>query len=234
MPSKRPSPSPTEPAPGSADGRGRRPDPWAPAVAHLRDVDPRWAPLIDRIGPCRLRPSNDRFGILVRAIVGQQISSKAAASINRRLLDLQGAPRHLPEALLALGIDGVRNAGLSGVKASYVLNLSEAADSGRLGLSRIGRLADAEIVARLTEIRGIGPWTAEMFLIFALARPDVLSVGDLGVRVGIRDHYALGDLPGPRDCVALAEPWRPFRSVAMWYLWRGIDTPAAATPPPLL
>ncbi|WP_169973005.1 DNA-3-methyladenine glycosylase family protein [Tautonia rosea] len=203
-----------------------RVDPWADAVAHLRKCDSRWCPVIDRIGPCRLRPKPDRFGILVRAIVGQQISSKAATSINRRLLQGQGAHRHRAETLLALGVEGIRSAGLSGVKASYVLHLSEAVATKRLVLSRIGRLDDSEIMAQLTAIRGIGPWTAEMFLIFALNRPDVLSVGDLGVRVGIRDHYGLEDLPSPRRCVELAEPWRPFRSVAMWYLWRTIDTPS--------
>jgi DNA-3-methyladenine glycosylase II len=164
--------------------------------------------------------------------VGQQISSKAAASINRKLLALQDSARHRPEALLGLGPDGVRGAGLSGVKASYVLNLSEAVASGRLPLARIGRLDDAEIIARLTEIKGIGPWTAEMFLIFALNRPDVLPIGDLGVRVGIRSHYGLDEMPAPRQCVELAEPWRPFRSIAMWYLWRGIDTPAPLPPDP--
>lgn len=225
MPSRRPLPSP-EGSPSGPRILPARVDPWADAIAHLRAVDPRWCPLIDRIGPCLLRPKPDRFGILVRAIVGQQISSKAAASINRRLLEGQGTPRHQAETLLALGVEGIRNAGLSGVKASYVLHLSEAVASGRLVLSRIGRLGDAEILARLTEIRGIGPWTAEMFLIFALNRPDVLSVGDLGVRVGIRDHFQLETLPNPRRCVELAEPWRPFRSVAMWYLWRSIDTPS--------
>ena len=138
---------------------------------------------------------------------------------------LQEGNQHLPERLLALGVDGVRSAGLSGVKASYVLNLSAAVASGSLPLSRIGRLDDAEIIDRLTAIKGIGAWTAEMFLIFALNRPDVLSVGDLGLRVGMRSHYGLDEVPRPKDCVALAEPWRPFRSVAMWYFWRNIDTP---------
>ncbi|QDV36472.1 DNA-3-methyladenine glycosylase family protein [Tautonia plasticadhaerens] len=209
-----------------------RVDPWAVAVAHLLGIDDRWRPLISRIGPCRLRRQPDRFGILVRAIVGQQISSRAATSINRRLLDLQGADRHDAGALLRLGPEGVRSCGLSGVKAGYVLNLSEAVASGSITLNRIGRLDDAEIIRRLTAIKGIGSWTAEMFLIFALNRPDVLSVGDLGVRVGIRSHFGLDEMPSPRRCVELAEPWRPFRSIAMWYFWRGIDTPPV--PPPAL
>ncbi|RUL87149.1 DNA-3-methyladenine glycosylase family protein [Tautonia sociabilis] len=228
MPSRRRSPSRTEPGGPEAGLLVDRVDPWADAVAHLRAIDPRWHPLIDRIGPCRLRPRRDRFGILVRAIIGQQISTKAASSINRRLLDLQGSDRHLPDSLLALGIDGLRSCGLSGVKAGYVRNLSEAVASGSVPLSRIGRLRDAEIVSLLTGIKGIGPWTAEMFLVFALNRPDVLSVGDLGVRAGIRSHFGLDALPTPRQCLDLAEPWRPFRSVAMWYLWRGLDSPPPA------
>ncbi|CAN5839248.1 DNA-3-methyladenine glycosylase [soil metagenome] len=201
-------------------------DRWASAVDHLRSVDPRWGPAIDRIGPCQLRPNRDRFGILVRAIIGQQISSRAAASIHLRLLGQQEANQHRPELLRKLGEAGIRQAGLSGVKARYVLNLAEAVQQKSVPLDRIGRLGDDEIIARLTTIKGIGRWTAEMFLIFALNRPDVLSTGDLGVRVGIRNHFGLEDLPVPSACIPLAEPWRPFRTVAMWYLWKAIDTPA--------
>lgn len=197
-------------------------DPWAEAVAHLRAADPRWA-LIDRHGPCRLRPRRDRFGTLVRAIIGQQISSKAAASIDARLRALAGSP-HRPEPLLDLGEPGLRGVGLSGVKARYVLNLAEAVADGRLPLQHAGRWADEEVVARLTALKGIGRWTAEMFLIFALNRPDVLPVADLGVRVGLRNYFGLDALPAPDACRALTEPWRPFRSVAMWYLWREIDS----------
>ncbi len=202
-------------------------DPWAAAVAHLRAVDPKWAPVIDRVGPCALRPRRDRFGTLVRAIVGQQISSKAAASIDARLRALETTPLHDPARLLALGEPGLRSAGLSGVKARYVLNLADAVAEGRLPLANLGRLGDQAIVDRLTAIKGIGVWTAEMFLIFALNRPDVLPVGDLGIRSGLRDHHGLAELPPPARCVALAEPWRPFRTVAMWYLWRRLAPPKA-------
>lgn len=200
-------------------------DPWASAIEHLKRVDPRWTEWIDTYGPCLLRPKRDRFGILVRAIIGQQISAKAAASIHLRLLDVQGQGRHQPETLLELGESGIRGAGLSGVKARYLLNLAVAIQREEIPLDRIGRFRDDEIISRLTRIKGIGPWTAEMFLIFALNRPDVLSTGDLGVRVAIRDYYGLDELPAPRDCVPLAEPWRPFRTVAMWYLWKTIDSP---------
>jgi DNA-3-methyladenine glycosylase II len=176
------------------------------------------------VGPCRLRPRRDRFGTLVRAIIGQQISTRAAATIDARLRALAGEP-HDPDGILSVGEAGLRQCGLSGVKAHYVLNLAEAVKDGRVPLRRIGVLDDREIVARLTQVKGIGTWTAEMFLIFALNRPDVLPVADLGVRVGFRDYFGLAELPAPRICVELAEPWRPYRTVAMWYLWRGLDTP---------
>jgi DNA-3-methyladenine glycosylase II len=196
------------------------------AVTHLINTDPRWTEVIDWVGPCRLRPSRDRFGTLVRAIIGQQISTKAAASIDARLRAIGGTP-HDPARLLELGLETIRTAGLSGVKASYLLNLSEAVVDGRLPLRRIGAWDNEAIIERLTAIKGIGRWTAEMFLVFALNRPDVLSVGDLGVRVGLRNHHALTEVPTPRECEALAEPWRPYRTVAMWYLWRGLERPGS-------
>lgn len=202
-------------------------DRWAEAVAHLRGVDERWHPLIERVGPCRLRPARDRFSILVRAIIGQQISTRAAATIDGRLRELAGDPHH-PAGLISAGEEGLRSCGLSGVKARYVLNLAEAVDRGQVPLARIGTLDDEAIKARLTSVKGIGPWTAEMFMVFSLNRPDVLSVGDLGVRVGLRDFHGLSDVPSPAECVRLAEPWRPYRSVAMWYLWRSLDGPKDA------
>ncbi len=155
---------------------------WAAAVRHLRRVDPHLCAIIDRVGPCRLEPKLDRFGTLVRAIIGQQISSKAAASIHRRLVEIGGEP-HLPERLIELGELALRSVGLSGVKARYVLNLAEAVASGAVPLDAIDdSWSDAMVIESLVSIKGIGVWTAEMFLIFALNRPDVLPAGDLGVR----------------------------------------------------
>ena len=211
-------------------GNRKPKDPWTEAVAHLRRVDPEhFGPLIERVGPCLLRPRPDRFATLVRAIVGQQISTRAAASIDARLRVLGGDP-HQPAPLLALGEEAVRSAGLSGVKARYVLNLAEAVSSGRAPLDEFDGWDDEAIVVSLTSIKGVGVWTAEMFLIFALNRPDVLPVGDLGVRVGIRDRHGLADLPKPPQCRALTEAWRPFRSIASWYLWRGADAAKTTTP----
>jgi DNA-3-methyladenine glycosylase II len=212
--------------------RTRKPkDPWAEATEHLRRVDPgHFGPLIERVGPCLLRPRPDRFGTLVRAIIGQQISSRAAASIAGRLQSIAGET-HEPAALIKLGEDTLRSVGLSGVKARYILNLSEAVASGAVPLDQLDGWEDETIIASLTAVKGIGVWTAEMFLIFALNRPDVLPVGDLGVRVGIRDRHGLAELPKPQHCRELAEPWRPFRSVASWYLWRSADPPARPASP---
>jgi DNA-3-methyladenine glycosylase II len=186
--------------------------------------------LIERVGPCLLRPRPDRFGTLVRAIIGQQISSRAAAAIDARLCALGGEP-HEPAALLALSEEALRGAGLSGVKARYLLNLSEAVASGHVPLDEFDGWDDEAIVASLTSVKGVGVWTAEMFLIFALNRPDVLPVGDLGVRVAIRDRHGLAELPRPQQCRELAESWRPFRSIAIWYLWRGFDPAAKRAAP---
>ena len=198
--------------------------PWDEGVAFLRNLDPKWEAIIDQVGPCRLEPRTDRFGTLVRAIIGQQISSKAATSIDRRLRDLCGEP-HDPAPLLKVGEEGLRSVGLSGVKSRYVLNLARAVTDGQIPLAELHTWEDARVVANLTRVKGVGNWTAEMFLIFALGRSDVLSVGDLGIRVGLRSFYGLDALPGPRECQELTESWRPHRTVAMWYLWEQIDNP---------
>jgi len=136
-----------------------------------------------------------------------------------------GGQAHRPERLIALGETALRGVGLSRSKACYVLNLAEAVAAGRVPLDAFDESwDDAAIVSSLTTIKGIGVWTAEMFLIFSLNRPDVLPVHDLGVRVALRAHHGLADLPRPKECHALAEPWRPFRTVASWYIWRSLDT----------
>jgi DNA-3-methyladenine glycosylase II len=207
---------------------------WAAAVKHLRRVDPHLRAIIDRVGPCRLEPHVDRFGALVRSIVSQQISSKAAASINRRLVDLGGEP-HNPLRLIALGETRLRTVGLSSAKARYVINLAEAVAGGQLPLDQFDDSWDDEAITQsLTAIKGIGVWTAEMFLIFVLNRPDVLPTSDLGVRAGLRDRHGLAELPRPRDCDVLAEDWRPYRTIASWYIWKGTDaTIVGPSPSPI-
>jgi DNA-3-methyladenine glycosylase II len=197
---------------------------WASAVRHLRRVDPHLRAIIDRIGPCRLQPYPDRFGALVRSIVGQQISSKAAASIHRRLVELGGEP-HRPARLIELGEVQLRTAGLSAAKARYVLNLAEAVASGQTPVDAFDdSWNDEAITQALVAVKGVGVWTAHMFLIFALNRPDVFPASDLGVRAALRDRHGLAELPSPRDCHALADLWRPYRSIASWYIWKGADT----------
>lgn len=202
---------------------------WAASAAHIRSVDPRWRPIIERFGPCELGPSRDRLATLARAIVAQQISSKAARSISKKLFDLTGSPVK-PEALIGIGEAGLRGVGLSGVKARYVLNLAEGVRSGEVPLSRFGRMKDEQVVAALTTVKGIGVWTAEMFLIFALNRPDVFPVGDLGIRVGLQRFHGLAEPPKPGECGPLAEAWRPHRTLAMWYLWRLVESPPVPAP----
>lgn len=180
--------------------------------------------MIVLVGPCDLRPRKDRFGVLVRAIVGQQISGKAADSIAARLLEKTGEP-YQHEAILALADEELRSCGLSPQKVRYVRGLAEHVRDGKVRLDRLHRMDDEAIIESLTQVPGIGRWTAEMFLIFCLNRPDVLPVADLGIRTGLQKHHGLDDLPAPRQCVELAEPWRPYRSVAMWYLWRSLSLP---------
>jgi DNA-3-methyladenine glycosylase II len=204
---------------------------WAAAVRHLRRVDPHLRAIIDRIGPCRLEPHVDRFSALVRSIISQQISTKAAQSINARLVALGGEP-HQPARLIEIGEATLRTVGLSSAKARYVLNLAEAVASRQVPLDEFDDSWDDEAITQsLTTIKGIGVWTAEMFLIFALNRPDILPTSDLGVRVGLRNRHGLVELPRPRDCHSLAEMWRPYRTIASWYIWKGADTPVARPSP---
>jgi DNA-3-methyladenine glycosylase II len=227
---------PSAPAAEDAQDRSRRAvvrNRWAAAVRHLRRVDPHLRAIIDRVGPCRLEPYPDRFSALVRSIISQQISTRAAASINARLVSMGGDP-HRPARLIEIGETSLRTVGLSSAKARYVLNVAEAVASGQLPLDLFDDSWDDQAITQaLIAVKGIGVWTAEMFLIFVLNRPDILPSSDLGVRVGLRNRHGLAELPKPRDCHALAETWRPYRTIASWYIWKGTDTPIArpATPP---
>jgi DNA-3-methyladenine glycosylase II len=202
--------------------------------SHLRSVDPVLRELIDARGP--IDPATDRrgsrpdaFGALARAIVGQQLSTKAARSIWERVVEVVGEPT--PAALIAADPDQLRSAGLSNSKVGFLRDLAERVDSGSLDLARLRELADEDVVAALIEIKGIGRWTAEMFLIFHLARPDVISTGDLGIRRAVQIAYGLDELPGPHDLERIAEPWRPHRTLACLYLWRSLDnTPVGQEP----
>lgn len=167
------------------------------------------------------------YGALVRSIVGQQLSTKAAATIYGRLIDLFGGRTPTPAELLAADPEAVRAAGLSRPKVAYLRSLAEHVESGELELDRLSELADEEVADQLTAVKGLGQWTADMFLIFHLRRPDVLPVGDLGVRRAVERAYDLPGLPDPAQLTVIAEPWRPNRSLASLYLWRSLDNEPA-------
>jgi len=194
---------------------------FRPAQRHLSRADQVLRQLIATVGPCTLRPgAGDHFALLVRAIISQQISGKAAASISARLTQVLASRGLTPHGILQFPVEQLRSVGLSAAKAAYVRDLAEKVLSGAVALKGIHRVADEEIIDRLIAVKGIGRWTAEMFLIFSLGRLDVLPVGDLGFRSAVQRLYGLEELPEPAYLRELAEPWRPYRSVATWYFWR--------------
>jgi len=200
------------------------------AVEHLRRSDPVMASVIDRVGPCLLGhptdrggPAPDHYGALVRSIVGQQVSVHAARSMVARLQDRFGGRTPTPAQILADDPEQLRAAaGLSRSKAAFLRDLATAVESGTLVLEDLDHLSDEAVAAQLTQVRGIGQWTVDMFLIFHLGRPDVLPVGDLGLRRAALLAYRLRKLPEPPRLKRLARPWRPWRSVATWYLWASL------------
>lgn len=204
------------------------------ADAHLRRADPVIGRLIDGYGgplplerDARGRPA-ELYGALVRSIAGQQLSVKAAAAIYARLTARFGGRTPTPQEILADDPEELRAAaGFSRAKVAYLRSLAEHVLDGCLHLDRLAELPDAEVIAELTEVRGVGEWTAHMFLMFTLHRPDVLPVGDLGVRNAVARAYGLERPPAPAELTALAEPWRPYRTRASLYLWRSLDNEPA-------
>ena len=197
------------------------------ADRQLSAADPALARLIEAGGP--IHPDEDRRGsrsdpyeALIRAIVGQQLSTKAAASIWEKVMAIFGGETPSPEELLKAEPQELRDAGLSWPKVSYARDLAEHIADGELDTERLPQLPDEEVVEELTRVKGIGVWTAEMFLIFHLGRPDVLPVGDLGIRRAVQLAYGLDDLPDPDRLEQIGEPWRPHRTLACLYLWRSL------------
>jgi DNA-3-methyladenine glycosylase II len=193
---------------------------YTKARRHLARRDPVLKKLIAQVGTCTLQPNTDYFGVLVRSIISQQISGKAAASISWRLCEALGKPGLQPRALARLDEAKLRAAGLSAGKVRAVRDLAAKVLDGTVVLTDIHDRPDEEVIAHLLPVHGIGRWTAEMFLIFALGRLDVLPLGDLGLRVGVQRQLELAEVPDNQKLLALAEPWRPYRSVATWYIWR--------------
>jgi len=210
------------------------------AILHLKKSDPVIRAIIERIGPCRMEFGEPTFHSLAEAIVYQQLNGKAAVTIFKRFTDLAGDPL-TPEGILKLTPEQMRSVGLSGQKTSYLRDMSERAHRGELDFSRIGQMSDDEVIEHLTQVKGIGGWTAHMFLMFTLRRPDILPTGDFGIRMAMYKHYldkARKNSPGkpqkkarkkkiilpkPEQMETIAKAWVPYRSIACWYLWRSLD-----------
>jgi DNA-3-methyladenine glycosylase II len=187
--------------------------------------DPVLAGLIRRHGPCGLADAlrADHFSALVRAITFQQLSTKAASTIHGRMMALMPGGTPTPENFACLTDEALRAAGLSRQKSAYLRDLCDKVSTGAVNLDALDALPDDEVIAALVKVKGIGRWSAEMFLIFRLLRPDVLPVGDLGILTAVQKAYGLRKRPSPERLLKIGEAWRPYRSVASWYLWRSLD-----------
>ena len=196
------------------------------ALRHLQAADPKLARVIARVGPCRFAPRSEgtHFDALCRAIIYQQLSGKAAGTIHRRFEALYGGRPPAPGALLATRDEALREVGLSRQKASYLKDLAGRAASGELPVETLHELDDRAVIDTLIQVKGVGVWSAHMFLIFRLGRPDVLPVGDLGIRKAVQRAYRLRALPPPEKVAAIGAPWRPYATYAAWYLWRSLET----------
>jgi DNA-3-methyladenine glycosylase II len=199
------------------------------AIRHLKRSDPVLRNLIERLGPCRLAEEcrREQFGVLADAIIHQQLAYKAAQSISRQFKLIYAQPNGRsagrmprPMELLQTPASKLRAAGISRQKQGYLRDLARKAVSGKLMLGRFSRMEDEEVIENLVQVKGIGRWTAEMFLIFCLQRPDVLPVDDLGLQFGFQQAYQLPRLPRAEQIQTVAQAWRPYRSIATWYLWK--------------
>ena len=195
------------------------------AINHLRKSDPVLAQIISQVGPCRyeVKDFGTHFDALCRSIIFQQLSTKAASTIHGRFLDLFANRVPTPDAVLDIGEERLRAVGLSGQKTRYIRDLAEQVHTGALPLDHVGSLSDADVIAHLVQVKGIGVWTAQMFLMFRLGRLDVLPDLDLGIRNAIKKAYRVRGVPTPKRIAKIGEPWRPYASIACWYLWRSLD-----------
>jgi DNA-3-methyladenine glycosylase II len=192
------------------------------AMAHLQQADPVMRAIIERVGPCRMEFSPPAFESLAETIVYQQLNGKAALTIFDRFAALAGEPL-TPRGILQLTDEQMRSVGLSKQKSSYLKDLAAKTEAGLLNFSRLPDLPDEEVIAHLIQVKGIGVWTAQMFLMFTLKRANVLPTGDYGVQAAIKKHYGKRKMPKPEVMAKIAKCWEPYRSVACWYLWRSLD-----------
>jgi len=192
------------------------------AVRHLKKSDPILRAIIEGVGPCRMEFGRPEFHSLAEAIVYQQLNGKAAFTIFKRFAALAGEPL-TPAGILRLSDAQMRSAGLSKQKTSYLRDMAERAHRGELDFTRLPELPDEEVIAHLTQVKGVGVWTAQMFLMFTLKRPNVLPTGDYGIRAAMKKHYKKRKMPTPEQMEKIARSWEPHRTVACWYLWKSLD-----------
>ena len=192
------------------------------AINHLKKCDPVLRAIIERVGPFRMEYGTPQFASLAEAIVYQQLNGKAAETIFKRFAALAGDPL-TPKGILKLSDEQLRGVGLSKQKSTYLKDLAAKTAAGVLDFSRLPELPDEEVIEHLTQVKGIGVWTAHMFLIFSLRRLNVLPTGDYGVQMALKRHYRKRKLPKPKDMEKIARAWEPYRSVACWYMWRSLD-----------
>jgi len=197
------------------------------AINHLKKADPVMAAISQKAGPYRAKYMEPVFQTLVRSIVYQQLSGKAAMTIFNRLAEAAEVRPLTPEAILKMRPQKMRKLGLSKQKTIYIRELAKLTRAGDIQFERLPEMEDAAIIETLTRVKGVGVWTVQMFLMFALQRPNVLPVGDLGVRAAMKKAYGLAELPKPQEMESIAAAWHPYRSVASWYLWRSLENPGA-------
>src|ERR671926_222270 len=204
------------------------------AITHLKRADPILARIIESVGPCRFEPrtTGSHFDAVVRAIVYQQLSGSAAFTIHSRLLALYGGETPAPVALLATPEETLRAVGLSRQKIAYMRDLAHRVESGDVPIHMLHELSDDEVIEALTRVKGVGVWTAQMFLMFRLGRPNVLPVLDLGIRKAIQRAYRMRALPSAERIQKLGARWEPYCTIACWYLWRSLDVNGATESPP--
>jgi DNA-3-methyladenine glycosylase II len=193
------------------------------AINHLKKSDPVLAAIIERIGPFRMQYGDPTFHTLAESILYQQLNGKAAATIFNRFTALAGDPL-TPQGILKLSDAQMRGVGLSRQKTAYLRDLSEKTKAGLLEFERMTDTSDDEVIAHLTQVKGVGVWTAQMFLMFTLRRPDILPTGDYGIQAAIKKYYKKRKWPKPAVMLKIAKPWVPYRSIASWYLWKSLDT----------
>lgn len=193
------------------------------AQTQLKKRDPRMREIIRQVGPFSLRPKRDHFRMIASSIISQQISVAAAKTILQRLQEHLEPNGWDAAAIAELDLETLRGLGVSRQKGTYLLDLASHVAAGSLDFKQLVRKPDDVVIEALTEVKGIGVWTAQMFLIFSLGRLDVLPVGDFGIRKAIQQQYELAELPSPAEVTEIAQPWRPYATVASWYLWRTLD-----------